>query len=406
MSDDEEAGDELLTSEVMNKYTTAATIANNALAKVVSELKAGATLFSLCETGDKFINEEVKKVLKSHKIDRGVAFPTCISRNNVVGHFSAEAEDKDVLENEDLVKIDLGVHLDGYIATAAHTHIVGQTGQATSGKKADVICAAHVAGEAVLRALKPGATNKDITAIIKQVADVYKVNPVEGVLSHKMSRFIIDGQKIIMNKTTADQQTEEYEIEEHDVFGIDIVMSTGDGKPKEKDRKATIYKRVVDQSYMLKMQASRKVYTEINKKFPALPFSIRFMEEKHVRFGLSELEKHGLINAFPVLYEKNGEFVAQFKYTALIGNRGAKRITEHPLPYVSSEFAVEDEALKALLASTPVFAGGKGGKKKKAKKEAKKAAEGSGTSTTTTTTTTATTATTASTATTATTAIV
>lgn len=52
---------------------------------------------------------------------------------------------------------DLGVHIDGFMAIAAHTHIVGATISPTTGKKADVICAAHVACEAVMRLLKPGA---------------------------------------------------------------------------------------------------------------------------------------------------------------------------------------------------------------------------------------------------------
>jgi methionine aminopeptidase len=72
--------------------------------------------------------------------------------------------------------------------------------------------------------------NKDITAIIKQIADAYHVTPVEGVLSHVMRRYLIDGEKVIMNKTTPEQQAEEFEVEESDVYAIDIVMSTGEGK--------------------------------------------------------------------------------------------------------------------------------------------------------------------------------
>ena len=159
---------------------------------------------------------------------------------------------------------DLGVHVDGFMAVAAHTHIVGGVISATTGKKADVICAAHVACEAVMRLLKPGAKvyptapeilnhatsystsrlpklpcssysrifiqNKDITAVIKQVADAYHVNPVEGVLSHVMRRYLIDGEKVIMNKSTPDQIAEEYEVEESDVYAIDIIMSSGEGK--------------------------------------------------------------------------------------------------------------------------------------------------------------------------------
>jgi hypothetical protein len=47
--------------------------------------------------------------------------------------------------------------VDGFVAIAAHTHIVGSATVPTTGRKADAICAAHVAGEAVLRLLKPGA---------------------------------------------------------------------------------------------------------------------------------------------------------------------------------------------------------------------------------------------------------
>lgn len=77
-----------------------------ALAKVVSELKAGATVLALCTLGDQVIEAEAKTALKSQKnIEKGVAFPTCISRNNVVGHFCAEADEKEVLEEGDLVKM-------------------------------------------------------------------------------------------------------------------------------------------------------------------------------------------------------------------------------------------------------------------------------------------------------------
>lgn len=398
-SGEEDVMDESLSNaDVMNKYVAATTIANKAIAKVVSELKAGATILSLCQAGDQLVEEEVKKVLKAQKaIDRGLAFPTCVSRNNIAGHISAEAEDKEVLEDGDVVKIDVGVHLDGFIGSAAHTHVVSSAAFPTTGRKADAICAAHVACEAALRLLKPGAKNKDITNVIKQVADAYHVTPVEGVLSHVMRRFVIDGEKVIINKVSGDQQVEEFEIAENDVYAIDIVMSTGEGKPKERERKPTIYKRSVDQSYMLKLQAARKVLTEIKSRFPALPFSIRHLEEKHVRFGLGELEKHGLVTSYPVLYERNGEFIAQFKFTVLIGSAGARRMTSHQLPYVSSEYNVEDAELKALLASPePAFsknAGKKKDKKKKAKTSGSEApaaasvpAESSSTSTTTTST--------------------
>lgn len=69
-------------------------------------MKAGASILNLCTLGDKTIEEELKKVLKSQKdIEKGIAFPTCVSRNNIVGHYSAEVGDKETLEEGDLVKM-------------------------------------------------------------------------------------------------------------------------------------------------------------------------------------------------------------------------------------------------------------------------------------------------------------
>jgi len=375
MSDNESGSEEevdqsLTNSEVTVKYKTAGQIANSVIAKIVTEAVEGKNILELCGLGDKLIMEGTKSAYKSKKIEKGMAFPTCISVNHVAGHYSPEVGDTAALKDGDVVKIDLGVHLDGFIAVAAHTHVVGNSsGRPTTGKAADAICAAHIAGDAVLRLLKPGHKNSEIPDVVKAVTEAFHVNPVEAVLSHQMKRFVIDGTKVIPNKLNAEQAVEEFQFEENEVYAIDIVVSTGTGKTREQDLRPTIYKRDVDQTYLLKLQAARKIYTEINTKSPSLPFNIRILAEKHARFGLSELEKHGLIHPYPILYEREGEFVAQFKYTALVGPAGATRITEQPLTYVQSQYSVEDPKVKALLAQS-VSAKNKG--KKKANKKAKK----------------------------------
>lgn len=53
---------------------------------------------------------------------------------------------------------------------------------------------------------------------------------MEGVLSHQMKRFVIDGNKVILNKATPEHKVEEFEFEENQCYAIDIVMSTGEGK--------------------------------------------------------------------------------------------------------------------------------------------------------------------------------
>jgi len=81
--------------------------------------------------------------------------------------------------------------------------------------------------------LKCGTTNNQVTDVVKRICDTFKVNPVEGVLSHRMKRDIIDGLEVIINKSTIDQKVDTREFAHGDIFGFDTLVSTGEGKPKE-----------------------------------------------------------------------------------------------------------------------------------------------------------------------------
>src|SRR5690606_38682570 len=128
---------------------------------------------------------------------------------------------------------DLGVQIDGFISQAATTVIVGQsTEQPTTGRAADVICAAYYGAEVAHRLIRPGGTNTEVTAALAKVAELFKCSPVEGVLSHQVKRYVIDGSKVILNKADTDQQVDEFKFEVNEVYVVDIVMSTGEGKTR------------------------------------------------------------------------------------------------------------------------------------------------------------------------------
>lgn len=135
-------------------------------------------------------------------MEKGVAFPTCVSVNNVVGHYSPLKSEDSQVKNGDVVKVELGCHIDGFVGQVAHTVVVGQ--KEVSGKKADVILAAYNAIQASLRLLKPGNNNYQVTEVIQKVNDAYQTNAVEGVLSHNVNKFFIDGNASIINKETFD----------------------------------------------------------------------------------------------------------------------------------------------------------------------------------------------------------
>ncbi|KAJ3699522.1 hypothetical protein LUZ61_003227 [Rhynchospora tenuis] len=373
MSDDElkeEKELDLSSNEVVTKYKSAAEIVNKALQLVISECKPKAKIVDICEKGDNFIREQTGNMYKNakKKIEKGVAFPTCLSVNNTVCHFSPLATDESVLEENDMVKIDMGCHIDGFIAVVAHTHVI-QSGPVT-GRAADVLAAANTAAEVALRLVRPGKNNKDVTEAIQKVAAAYDCKIVEGVLSHQLKQFVIDGNKAILSVTNPETRVDDAEFEENEVYSIDIVTSTGEGKPKLLDEKqTTIYKRAVDKNYHLKMKASRFIFSEINQKFPVMPFTARALEEKRARLGLVECVNHELLQPYPVLHEKPGDLVAHIKFTVLLMPNGSDRITSHPLQQLQPSKSIDDNAeIKAWLALGTKTKKKGGGKKKKGKK--------------------------------------
>jgi curved DNA binding protein len=363
---------------VVTKYKMASEITNRILKEVVDKCVAGASTVALCESSDTRLLEETGKVFKKEKnLRKGISFPTCISANNCICHFSPLKSDPDyIIKDGDLVKIDLGCHVDGFIAVAAHTFVVGASkDKKATGRKADVILAAYNAAEAALRLLKPGSSNYAITEAIDKIAESFKCKPVEGMLSYQLEKDIIDGNKRIIQNPTEQQKKEGCEKCEflvHEVYALDVLVSTGEGKPKESDIRTTVYKKK-DLVYQLKMKTSRAFLSEAEKKSHLMPFTLRsFEDEKKARLGVIECAKHDLMEPYPVYFEKEGEFVAEFKFTALLMPNGTMKITGIPfeIENYQTENQITDEAIKNLLALSLTK------KKKKKKTGAKKTEKG------------------------------
>merc|ERR1712198_458895 len=114
------------------------------------------------------------------------------------------------------------------------------------------------------------------------------------------------------------------------VYAIDVIVSTGDGKGREEDARTTVFKKR-DIVYQLKLKASRVFFSEMDKRFALMPFTLRaFEDEKKARMGVVECVKHGLCDPYPVIFEREGDVVAQFKFTVLLMPSGPLRITGGP----------------------------------------------------------------------------
>lgn len=146
-SEEEEITD-LSNPSVVLKYKTAAEIVNKALKGVISQVGlfsmyyqqcvAGKLVSDACAFGDLLIEKQCEGIFKNKGIEKGIAFPTCISVNDVVCHYSPFPDESVKLAAGDVVKIDLGCYIDGYVALAANTIIIPDENM-TEEKKAGIV---------------------------------------------------------------------------------------------------------------------------------------------------------------------------------------------------------------------------------------------------------------------------
>ena len=348
-------------------------LADDALQAIIKKMVPGANLYELCTQSDAFILDKLSKIYTKKKFIKGLAFPTCISINEVCGNYSAPAEitddphEKKSLSEGDVAKIDLGVQIHGFAAVAAHTVVVSsKPDEKVTGAKAEVILAAYNSLQAALRMMKvKSSTNNEVTKAIESICKDYGVNPIEGVLSHRMKRDIIDGMECIINKNTFEQKVDDRQFEHGDVFGLDIIVSTGEGKPKETGIKTNVYKRALETTYKLRTDSGRRLLSVVENNFYSFPFTFNVFDKEEniklktpisnlkttMKLGLNECTKYELLHGYPVLSEKKGDIVAQFKYTIAVREEGPVVICGLPLDvnkFTTDKKVTDENIVKAL----------------------------------------------------------
>lgn len=385
---EEEEVTDLSSSDVCTKYQEASKIVNLALKGLVEMCIPGAKIVDLCQFGTTLIDTECSKLytkkVNGVAVERGVAFPVCVSVNEVVcNHSPLISEELPSLKPLDIVKIDLGCHIDGYISVAAHTLIVPESADTpvTADKLPEpvgtVATAAYNAMLVAYHTIRSGVSNSVVTSNVERVAKAYGVNPISSVRMHQMKRFVIDGVKEVALKEPTPEDLEEgeekvpaCEFEQAEVYAIDVAMSSGDGKARPGELRTTVFKRNVEANYRLKMKASRGVLSEVDKKFPTLPFTLRhFEEERQAKMGITECVAHGLLTPYPSLHEKPGCYVAHFKCTVLLLPGGTKRVTGLELPECFTTTTEPDEETKKIIVEILEEEKKKAAKKKRKKKK-------------------------------------
>jgi curved DNA binding protein len=313
------------------QYKFAGEITAKAIKATIAACQEGKTVLDICKVGDKAVEEGVAGVFKNDKkLQKGSAFPTTVSINNIICNYAplpSDSASSTALKTGDMVKIQLGAHIDGYATVAAETMVVGASkSKPVEGPAADALKAAWTAAECAIRVMMPGKTNHEVAKEVEACIKEFKgVRPVEGMQTNQMDKDVIDGKKKIVLAAEASSKPDACKLEENEVYGVDIQVTTSEsGKPKTDTDKTTIYKKT-GSTYQLKMATSRKIFSEVQKVAGAFPFNLSVLEdEKKARMGIQECVNHNLVTPFEVLYDgKDGAVTAQIFFTAAINSKGA-----------------------------------------------------------------------------------
>lgn len=243
------------------------------------------------------------------------------------------------------------------------------------------MAAAYLMGEVCQRMIKPGNKNTQVTEALSKICKAYDVNMLQGILMHQMKRFVIDGNKVILTCNHETDRVDECTFEPNEVYQVDIALTKGDGKTRAVGTRTTVFRRNVEETYLLKMKAARSVISEIDTRFPVFPFSSRYvlrkdvrnraLDDKTARMGIMECVNHNLLEEYPVIYTRDGSVAVHYKFTVLLVPNGTDRITGNMIDMAAypSEKKCEDEEILNVMKYAAIR------KSRKSKKNAKKAAQ-------------------------------
>lgn len=343
--------DELRDDKNLEKYMQAGKIATQTMAYIIKLIKPQASIYEICSQGDKFILDKIDKIYKKPLINgKGIAFPVCISRNNIAGFYRPlrniindkknDTYNNDLIQEGDLVKIELGVHIDGFPAIIGYTVLVNSTNDKSkvTDSRANVLAGVTEASKEILQIMKEKKTNFDAKKLMKKCADKYGCQLLytdtqnirsPGNYSYQVSQNIIDehiDQDDDVHHFILSRETEKYdfvqvktEFEENEVFVIDIGMSTGSGRLKNSDSPTSIFRRNYEKYLNMKLKCSRKTLNLCTSNFPMYIESIE-KNKKHasVLMGIKDCIKNDMIKEYPILCEEPKEYIARVMFTVIV----------------------------------------------------------------------------------------
>ncbi len=285
--------------EILEKYRLAGRILSEVRAEAAKMVTVGESLLKVAEFTENLIREKGGEP----------AFPVNISRNDEAAHSTPSFNDKSVFGN-DMVKLDIGVHIDGYIADTAIT--VDLSGNPK------LVEAANAALEEAIKFIHAGVNTSDIGGVIVDTISSFGFKPIINLTGHGLAQYIQHAPPAIPNKRMPGGVI----LETGDVIAIEPFATNGAGKIRDAGN-AEIYHVVSDRP--VRHPSARALMQQI-EKYKTLPFAKRWLGER-VDFALVQLVKAHIIQPYPILKEVQGGLISQAEHTIIVTEDGCEVIT-------------------------------------------------------------------------------
>lgn len=286
--------------EDIEKFLKAGRIAGRARDFGASLIKEDSLVVDILDSIEEFIKKQ----------GAGIAFPAQISINNFAAHSCSSLNDNTTIKAGDVVKLDVGAHIDGFIGDTALTVNLNKEFD-------DLVLASKKALNNASKLFVPGMKVGEIGAIIQETISQEGFSPVKNLSGHGLGRFEIHTSPSIPNIKIPESSI----LREGMTVACEPFATDGKGLIAESGE-ATVFSLGVLKP--VRSPFARDVLKKI-REFQGLPFASRWLEKElglgKTRFGLKELERLGVIIPHPPLKEVANGLVSQHEHSFLVSDK-------------------------------------------------------------------------------------
>lgn len=248
------------------------------------------------------------------------AFPAQLSRNHIAAHYCSPPGDPTVAEPDDIIKLDLGTHVDGYVTDNAMTIDL------RGGAESVMVAASRMALDNAIAVMGPGASIVEVGRQIEETVKAFGFNPVYNLTGHGVARFCIHCAPSIPNYPDPGAGR----LKANQTVACEPFVCDGKGYIESAGR-AEVF------GVKRKLKPRDKIPPDIEEAVAAtqaLPFArrtlLRHLSSKRVEEALKLLKRAKVLIEYPPLVERTGVRVAQTEHTIYIGEDGAEVLTRTP----------------------------------------------------------------------------